>query len=147
MHTALWGEMELTELAAYVQAQEPTALRATLLQQFHELKSYRNASEWNRLVRVCECLRIIGWGEAEPVEALAQVWLNGAWYTRLQNSAFACVAGGEEQEWRIRHGVQVLAAQPDSDGDCAKLASQRNPLPKSPLRWQCSGNHDRALLP
>jgi hypothetical protein len=72
------------------------------LQQFADLKTYRNAEEWNRLVRVCEGLRMVGWGEAEPVEAIAQQWLNGAWYTRLQNSAFVCVDGGQEQEWRVQ---------------------------------------------
>ena len=143
--TLFWQCEDLAALQAHLLSADASWVRAQLLQQFAALKAYRNAEEWNRLVRVCEGLRMVGWGEAEPVEAIAQQWINGAWYTRLQNSAFACVDGGQEQEWRVQQGVQVLAQQPDSMGGLAKLHSQRNPLPKSPIRWQYSGNYDREL--
>ena len=70
--TLFWQCEDLAALQAHLLSADEPWVRAQLLQQFAALKAYRNAEEWNRLVRVCEGLRMVGWGEAEPVEAIAQ---------------------------------------------------------------------------
>ena len=70
--TLFWQYEDLAALQAHLLSADEPWVRAQLLQQFADLKTYRNAEEWNRLVRVCEGLRMVGWGEAEPVEAIAQ---------------------------------------------------------------------------
>ncbi len=53
-------------------------LRDELYSEFLAHSCYRNASEWNKAVRVCECLAITGWGDREPLEAVRGTYFNGA---------------------------------------------------------------------
>jgi hypothetical protein len=52
-------------------------LRALLFSEFLKYAHYTCVSEWNKAVRICECLSIIGWGEHEPLEALKGKFFNG----------------------------------------------------------------------
>lgn len=70
--------------------------RNWLINQFDKLYHYSNIKEWNELVRVCESLKIIGWGDREPLEAKAKCWINGRYYTSLMNQYFETK---DEQGW------------------------------------------------
>lgn len=52
-------------------------LREELYGEFLTYSGYRNADEWNRAVRLCECLAIVGWGDREPLEAIRGTYFNG----------------------------------------------------------------------
>ena len=52
-------------------------LKEELFSEFLVYSSYHNAAEWNRAVRLCECLAIVGWGDKEPLEAVKGVYFNG----------------------------------------------------------------------
>ncbi|MFB2539411.1 MULTISPECIES: hypothetical protein [unclassified Acinetobacter] len=53
------------------------ALRTELFQQFLQYADYKSASDWNKVVRLCESLAIVGWGEHEPLEAMKGTYFNG----------------------------------------------------------------------
>ena len=78
----------IDELSVYLSKQEQVKARNWLFSQFDKLYHYANIKEWNELVRVCEALKIIGWGDKEPLEAKAQRWINGSFYTSLMNQYF-----------------------------------------------------------
>ncbi len=52
-------------------------LRTVLYAGFLRYAAYVNASEWNRAVRLCECLAIVGWGDHEALEAIKGGYFNG----------------------------------------------------------------------
>jgi len=52
-------------------------LREQLYACFLKYSQYRNVWEWNKAVRICEALTIIGWGAHEPVEATRGAYFNG----------------------------------------------------------------------
>ena len=56
--TLFWQCEDLAALQAHLLSADEPWVRAQLLQQFAALKTYRNAEEWNRLVRACEGLRM-----------------------------------------------------------------------------------------
>lgn len=136
------------------------AVRPDLLNEFFSLVEYRNALQWNRLVRVCESLAIVGWGKCEPVEASADKWINGQYFTKLSNAQFEerylsagwrrvgdsfVVDGGwccyhaskDRPERRKMDCEQCLKVLPPADPKNYRvktLERQRNPLPKNPIR-------------
>jgi hypothetical protein len=61
----------LDELKRRLAATDAGGARQALLTEYQRLFTYRNIVEWNALVRVCEALALLGWGDAEPAEALA----------------------------------------------------------------------------
>ena len=135
----------LDELSVYLGKQEQGKARSWLLGQFDKLYRYANIKEWNDLVRVCEALNIVGWGDREPLEAKAQCWINGSFYTSLMNRYFEIE---DEQGWSRLKDSYVL--ENGSDKTCYtgyKFKSQRNLLPKSPVRWQKSGNYQKSVQP
>ncbi len=79
---------ELRQHIAHSRAKHESVMRKALVRELDALAEYRNAPEWNRLVRVCEALTILGWGELEPLEATAHKWINGQFFTRLGNRYF-----------------------------------------------------------
>ena len=135
----------LDELSVYLGKQEQGKARDWLLGQFDKLYRYANIKEWNDLVRVCEALNIVGWGDREPLEAKAQCWINGSFYTSLMNRYFEIE---DEQGWSRLKDSYVL--ENGSDKTCYagyEFKSQRNLLPKSPVRWQKSGNYQKSVQP
>ncbi len=96
-------------------------------------------------MRVCEALRIIGWGDREPLEAQARRWINGSFYTSLMNRYFEIK---DEQKWSRAKDSYILENGSDKTRYSGyEFQSQRNPLPKSPVRWQKSGNYQKSVQP
>lgn len=136
------------------------AIRPELLREFFSLVEYRNARQWNRLVRVCEALAIVGWGECEPVEASADKWIDGQYFTKLSNAQFeerylcagwrragdsflvdgggCCYHASKDRSERSKMDwKQCLDNLPPADlknYGVRVLERQRNPLPKNPIR-------------
>jgi len=118
------------------------ALRVTLLQALDPLLDYQNMRDWNRVVRLCEALAVIGWGERTALEANRSKSINGAWQTRLQNQKFEPYS---ERYWRTKAHYLVLEDSTNGhDYGEIKLLSQRNLLSKAPIRWILSGNSERS---
>jgi hypothetical protein len=42
-----------------------------------QYSDYKNVTEWNKAVRLCECLAIIGWGKHEAVQAVRGTFFDG----------------------------------------------------------------------
>ena len=135
----------LDELSVHLSKQEQGKARNWLFSQFDKLYHYENIKEWNELVRVCEALKIIGWGDREPLEAKVQRWINGSFYTSLMNQYFEIK---DEQGWSKLKDSYVLENGSDKTYYTGyKFQSQRNLLPKSPIRWQKSGNYQKSVQP
>lgn len=135
----------LEELRRQLDSSAGRRLRKALLREFWKVCRYSNAEEWNRAVRLCEALAIVGWGGHEPVEA----YCGGDW-TAFRNRF------GEDRfvnaDWSKRKAGVTIApgratyhASPDQPGSTAeyptvvcvqdlRLASQRNWIPKNPIR-------------
>lgn len=118
-------------------------LRNILLNEFDGLYDYKNIIEWNKLVTICEFLAIIGWGDREPVEAFANKWINGSYYTIIQNK---CFETKKEIGWRKKNKSFIIEDGEDkNDYGINKFLSQRNLLPKSPIRFSKSGNYQKSV--
>ncbi|MDB0714725.1 hypothetical protein PL498_00630 [Bacteroides xylanisolvens] len=77
---------DLKELEEFLQSQsEIEQLRERLFAEFLKYADYKNAGEWNKAVRLCESLAIIGWGNHEALEALRGQFFNGNPTTCFQN--------------------------------------------------------------
>ncbi|MFD0715611.1 hypothetical protein [Paenibacillus sp. GCM10027626] len=142
-------QMETIEqLTASIQEEpSPDLLRQTLFAEYDRYFQYANIEEWNKLVRVCEALRIVGWGDREPVEAIAEKWINGSYYSGLRTRTFTTVEG-TSKGWNKRGNTFVIDGGDDrADYGIAALATQRNPLPKNPVRLVTSGNYQRSAQP
>jgi len=138
----------LEELEGFVAQQTAEALRPVLLEAYTRLLQYKNIEEWNHLVRLCETLALTGWGDEEPQEALASKWINGTFYTVLQNKRFEAKEG-TSQSWRKQKDSYVLDGKEVdlTPYGATILASQRNKLPKAPIRYSRSGNYQKSLQP
>ena len=135
----------IKELSLYLSEQDKETTRNWLINQFDKLYHYSNIKEWNKLVRVCEALKIIGWGDREPLEAKAKCWINGRYYTSLMNQYFEIK---DEQGWSKFKDSYI----PEDSSDTTyyaiyKFHTQRNLLPKSPIRWSKSGNYQKSVKP
>ncbi|GHT78547.1 hypothetical protein FACS189464_2180 [Bacteroidia bacterium] len=75
---------ELSQLEEFVKTLDENLLRENLVKEYFRLTEYRDANEWNRLVRICEVFSIIGWGNLERVDAKCVKALN-QWLTELTN--------------------------------------------------------------
>lgn len=115
---------------------------------------YASVDEWNRAVRLCECLAMTGWGNHEPVEAVAGVYVNGNPETFFVNRNreprfFDAVWSKRKNGLAIDFGKSVFYESQDAPavgslgaserqeavGEvCAgKLLSQRNWIAKNPI--------------
>ncbi|MCW3466416.1 hypothetical protein [Chitinophaga nivalis] len=125
---------DITHLTTFLATLPAAELRQALWQEYDTLFDYKNIQEWNKLVRICEALAITGWGEREPVEAFASKWLNGAYYTYIQDRYFD---NKSVKSWSKMKDTYVLY-EPDADKTdygISQLRSQQNPLARSPLRF------------
>ncbi|MFV2019527.1 hypothetical protein [Micromonospora sp. LOL_023] len=147
MDEALFGELPLDELERRVGGLDQDAVRTRLLAEYDELREYRSLAEWNRLVRACEVLALVGWGQRRPVEAYAEKWINGSMYTELRTATFESLPG-TDRGWRRRGTTFVLDDGPDrtnlADSALTTVASQRNPLPKNPIRLVRDGSYPQS---
>jgi len=67
----------LEELENFLATQNQDEIRSEMLELFYRFCMYRNVSEWNKAVRLCEGLAITGWGDHEPVQAVRGKFFNG----------------------------------------------------------------------
>ena len=140
----------LAELEIFLRAWDQILIRERLLGEFDRYAFYKNASEWNKAVKICECLAIVGWGERESLEALRGKFYNG------QPATYFLNAHGEprfvEAYWSKRKtgltmqdGDTIFHTGPDAAGKTLarpvkedildlKLNSQRNWIAKNPVR-------------
>ena len=126
-------------------------VRTALFADFLKHVRYQNAAEWNRAVRLCECLAIVGWGDKEPVEAVRGVYFNGNPNTFFVNRNaeprfLDAVWSNRKAGVAIDYNLSSFHKSPDapffkeSDAEVAigdtqpiKLSHQRNWIPKNPI--------------
>lgn len=144
---------DLHDLREALRREPADATRAALLAELDRVLDYRNADEWNRAVRLCEALAVVGWGEREPVEAARGKFLNGnpmtGFYNRLGEPRFVDAIWSRRQGgWTLEPGRTSYHASPDApdaptvlwehpveeDVRDVALATQRNWIPKAPVR-------------
>lgn len=142
----------LPQLHTLVEGQPAAGLRSQLQTLFLERCEYKNATEWNEAVRLCEALAIVGWGKMEPVEAVRGMFFNGnpetMFLNRYDEPRFVTAiwskrkAGVTMEPGRTRyHASPDRPKKPDQGRDypvieCVqnlKLASQRNWIPRNPV--------------
>ena len=75
----------LKDLEKQVLAYDESKLRKFLFSEFEKYVDYKNVDDWNKVVRVCECLAIIGWGDREAVQAVLGKFFNGNPETKFCN--------------------------------------------------------------
>ena len=145
---------DLSELEDFLHSQNDIEkLREKLFAEFLKYADYKSVSEWNKAVRLCECLAVIGWGNYEPLEASRGVFFNG------NPRTFFCNRFGElrfiEAIWSKRktgftmeQGRTSYYPSPDCKDkkqsmcwdysvteniEDIKIESQRNWIPKNPV--------------
>ena len=74
----------IEELTEFLKTIEKPEINKFLENEFRYLVEYKDADEWNKLVKVCECLSISGWGKLERVDAICLKIAN-TWKTELRN--------------------------------------------------------------
>ncbi|WP_294628885.1 hypothetical protein [uncultured Bacteroides sp.] len=128
---------ELAELEAFLKAQSDVGKwRHDLLAAFSLYAHYKNAEEWNRAVRICESLAIIGWGTHEALEAVKGCVFNGnpstCFINKYREPRFA------EAIWSKRKNGYTMETGAEEAVRNVKLDSQRNWIPKNPV-WIVRG--------
>lgn len=143
---------ELKELEDFLQSQSETnRWREILITEFFKYAAYKNANEWNKAVRICESLAIIGWGNYEPVQAVRGKFFNGnpqtGFYNKFRQARFVSAiwskrkAGVTMEQGRTwYHASPSLPNKPDNpdypvaeDIQDIPLQTQRNWIPATPI--------------
>lgn len=135
----------LDELADYLKSfDDDAALTELLYERFLSFANYSTAEQWNKAVRLCECLAITGWGAHQGVEAHVGKYFNGypnTFFITPDNEVLYLDA-----VWMRRDGGYVidthrsmLKSMPDAE-ICSEVCcdtsfdSQRNRLAKCPVQ-------------
>ena len=156
MFSRIYEIDDLLQLREYLMGfSDCEKVRAYLSAEFLKYSRYRNAEEWNRAVRLCECLAIIGWGNLEPLEAIKGIYFNGNPNTFFINRNakvrfFDAVWSKRKEGMAIDFGASSFLGSPDAPlmkspisedviGEIRsmKLNSQRNWIPKNPICITC----------
>ena len=143
----------LADLREYLSAKaDVEALRMQLFAGFQKYSQYRNAREWNAAVRICEALAVIGWGQHEPVEAIRGIYVNGNPETYFINRyskprCLDAVWSKRKDGLAIDYEISSFYGTPEAPLESpvrmkkrlgevqdVKLCSQRNWIPKNPVR-------------
>lgn len=139
---------DLRELEEYLSGfNDAKRLRAELYSAFLGCCSYRNVAEWNKAVRLCECLAIAGWGDNEPLEAVRGTHFNGNPNTFFMNRYsrprfLDAVWSRRNDGYAIDFGRSCLHEGADShllpettsgEVQAEALRSQRNWIAKNPI--------------
>lgn len=145
MHLKQIFELDsISELTDYLlNADDIESLRRYLLSEFLTYANYSTPQEWNRAVRLCECLAIISWGNQEPVEAHVGKYFNGypnTFFVTADNQVRYLDAVWQQKDGGIIidrdhsflkgvQGQEIKAIVCDK----VKLNSQRNWIAKPPV--------------
>jgi len=142
----------LADLATFLETKPTRRTQKQLAKLFFRYALYENAEQWNKAVRLCEALAIVGWGDYEPVQAeRGQAW-NGnpatTFFNRYSQERFVQADWSKRKAGlTMQQGSTWYHFSPDlpdkqSQGDeyevresiqDRKLASQRNWIPKNPI--------------
>jgi hypothetical protein len=149
LEITLYQDFTLSELESFLKGFQEAELRKTLLHLFRKYQHYHNLTEWNRVVRICESLAIIGWGEEEGVEALYFTYINCNPYTcfadysdkeRIQSANWSKSKSGYTlkpgQVYRFNEPNEKAEKVQDiqTDIQSGKFLTQRNWLPGNPVK-------------
>ena len=55
----------IADLECFLSPKPKPSTRKKLIRQFENYAFYKNAEQWNKAVRLCEALAIVGWGDWE----------------------------------------------------------------------------------
>lgn len=153
--TEIYNIDNLEELKLFLENQSNTdRLREELFADFLRYADYKNVSEWNKAVKLCESLAIIGWGKHEPLEAIRGMFFNGNPETSFRNKFGECrfveaiwskrTAGFTMEQDRTSYyfspdqedekQTKPWQYEVKEDIQDLKIDSQRNWIPKNPIR-------------
>jgi len=142
----------LDELEKFLIQQETERIRESLYTEFLKYSNYKNVTEWNKAVKLCESLAIIDWGEKEPLEAVKGVFFNGnpqtTFYNKNRQPRFvSAIWSVRSSGLTMEQGRTDYHESPDvtsketvlwdytttEEIENLKLESQRNWIPKNPI--------------
>jgi hypothetical protein len=141
----------LVELENFLFKQNADEIREKLFAEFLTYSDYKNVTEWNKAVRLCECLAIVGWGNYEPVQAVCGTFFNGNpmtdFYNKFGQERFVSAIWSKRKNGlTMENGRTAYYYSPDVKNkqtirdypvnECIediKLADQRNWIPRSPI--------------
>lgn len=150
----IYNISDLKELKLFLESQNNNdELREILFAAFLQYANYKNVAEWNKAVRLCESLAIIGWGKYEPLEALKGMYFNGNPTTFFVNKFGECrfvdaIWSKRKTGFTMEQGRTSYHFSPNQtdkkqtifwDDETAediqdiKIESQRNWTPKCPI--------------
>jgi hypothetical protein len=142
---------DLKELENYLSKQNASEINEKLFAEFLRYADYKNASEWNKAARLCECLAIVGWGKHEPLQAVCGKFYNGnpktSFYNKFNQARFVSAIWSKRKNgYTMENGRTFYAQSPDLPNkptdqnypvkECIediKLADQRNWIPRNPI--------------
>lgn len=143
---------DLEELGVFLSGfSSVDALREELFREFLKFCMYRTVDEWNKAVRICECLAIVGWGAHEAVEAVRGVCFNGSpntfFINRFSKPRFFDAAWSKRNDgYAIDFSRSSFHESPDAlrltsvgvfggvgESQALKICSQRNWILKNPV--------------
>lgn len=148
---------DLKELKSFLESQSnQDKLRDNLFSEFLRYADYKNVSEWNKAVKICESLAIIGWGKYEALEALKGMYFNGNPMTYFLNKFGECrfvdaVWSKRTTGFTMEQGRTSYHSSPNQsdskptilwdyetkeDLQDVKIESQRNWTPKNPIWFE-----------
>jgi hypothetical protein len=141
---------ELADLEVFLSKQNTDEIRENLFAEFLRYSDYKNATEWNKAVRLCECLAIVGWGEHEPLQAVRGKFFNGnpetGFYNKFVEPRFVDAIWSKRKDGlTMEDGRTTYHFSPDFPDkktgshtvtECIqdlKLSGQRNWIPRTPV--------------
>ena len=146
----LYNELTLKELEFYIQNHDSKEALKDLSKAFSKYSKYRNLDEWNKSVRLCEALTILGWGNSKPVEAHKSLFFNGNPYTAFydkneQENIQSAIWSKRKNGFTIEPDRVIRFNKGKSDQPFriqdieidirnGKFESQRNWIPKNPVK-------------
>lgn len=142
----------LNELEAFLQSQNNNdQLRENFIAELLKYSDYKNADDWNKAVRICECLTIIGWGNNEPVQAIRSKFFNGnpqtGFYNKFRQARFVSAiwskrkTGFTMEQGRTQYYASPLLPKKNDNFEYPvqehiqdiPLQTQRNWIPATPI--------------
>ncbi|WBX67938.1 hypothetical protein PG910_07315 [Tenacibaculum dicentrarchi] len=124
-----------------------------LYQELIIYSDYKNVEEWNKAVKICECLTILGWGNFEPVQAICGTFFNGnpvtGFYNKFSKQRFVdAIWSKRKKGFTMEKSRTSYFESPNiknkptllhnysvkEDIQDLKLNNQRNWIPKNPIQ-------------